>query len=338
MKLRIFEECMTETLYKGDCLIEMNKIADKSVDMILCDLPYGTTACKWDVIIPFDKLWEQYNRIVKSNGVIVLFGSEPFSSKLICSNISNFSHSWIWEKEQGSNFLLSNIQPMKIHENIMVFYPTFDDTESNLELREYFYSEKEKGNLSNKQINELLGYSTKGSGMAGHYFKKDKTQFIFPKKSDYLKLQQTGFFQKSYDELLILYESNKSNKRTFNQQFTEGKKYITKQGGISDVYGNKHKDIITVNEGKRFPKSILKFNRDKEKLHPTQKPIALLEYLIKTYTNENETVLDNCMGSGSTGVACINTNRNFIGIEKDDKYFEIAKDRIEKAKESLFDM
>jgi DNA modification methylase len=217
----------------------------------------------------------------------------------------------------------------------MVFYPTFDDTESNLELREYFYSEKEKGNLSNKQINELLGYSTKGSGMAGHYFKKDKTQFIFPKKSDYLKLQQTGFFQKSYDELLILYESNK---RTFNQQFTEGKKYITKQGGISDVYGNKHKDIITVNEGKRFPKSILKFNRDKEKLHPTQKPIALLEYLIKTYTNENETVLDNCMGSGSTGVACINTNRNFIGIEKDDKYFEIAKDRIEKAKESLFDM
>ena len=230
-------------LYKGDCLEVMKEIPDKSVDMILCDLPYGTTSCKWDVIIPFDKLWEQYNRIIKNNGVIVLFGSQPFTSLLVTSNIKNFRYEIIWEKEQAVNFAFQKKQIGKVHENICVFYkkqPTY-----NPQMREGF------------------------------------------------KPQQSG------SKMNVLSHSRITSGR--NQR--EGK-------------------------ADRYPISIVKFNRDRLRLHPTCKPIKLLEFLIKTYTNENETVLDNCMGSGSTGIACLNTNRKFIGIEKEEKYFEIAKERI----------
>lgn len=232
------------TLYKGDCLVEMNKIPDKSVDMILCDLPYGTTACKWDVIIPFDKLWEQYNRVIKDNGAIVLFGSEPFSSVLRCSNLKNYKYDWIWNKKKAGNFLLGKIQPMKIHENISIF----------------------------------------GNGKINYYPIKTPQK---PRKGRATK-----------------YSDNFSHNFEL-KEFTYCDKY---------------------------PISIQEFSNcdNKNKVHPTQKPTSLLEYLIKTYTKENETVLDNCMGSGSTGVACINTNRNFIGIELDDKYFKIAKERIKK--------
>ena len=230
-------------LYKGDCLEVMKEIPDKSIDMILCDLPYGTTKCKWDNIIPFDKLWEQYNRIIKNNGAIVLFGSQPFTSLLVTSNIKNFRYEIIWEKEQAVNFAFQKKQIGKVHENICVFYkkqPTY-----NPQMREGF------------------------------------------------KPQQSG------SKMNVLSHSRITSGR--NQR--EGK---------TD----------------RYPISIVKFNRDRLRLHPTCKPIKLLEFLIKTYTNENETVLDNCMGSGSTGIACLNTNRKFIGIEKEEKYFEIAKERI----------
>ena len=232
-------------LIQGDCLELMKEIPDKSIDMILCDLPYGTTACKWDSIIPFKPLWEQYKRIIKDNRAIVLFGSEPFSTMLRMSNLQNFKYDWIWEKEQGANFMLCKYQPYKVHEIISVF-----------------------------------SYGT---------------HIYFP-------------------------------------QMAEGKPYISGKGTSGDITGNVLK-TQTKNNGTRYPRSIQKFNTDKSKgsLHPTQKPVALFEYLIKTYTNENETVLDNCMGSGSTGIACINTKRNFIGIEKDGKYFEIAKKRIENA-------
>ena len=199
---------------------------------------------------------------------------------------------------------------------------------TNEELRQYFYDEKVKGGFTNKQVNEMLGYATTGSGMAGHYFKKDKEQFVIPNKKDYEKLQETGYFQKPYEEVEELY-SGGLNKKTYNPQMREGKKYTAKQGRGSEVYGNKDNAVTTVNNGTRYPITVLEFARDKDKYHPTQKPVALLEYLIKTYTLEGETVLDNCMGSGSTGIACINTKRNFIGIEMDDKYFEIAKKRIE---------
>jgi DNA modification methylase len=244
-------------LLHGDCLELMKDIPDKSIDMILCDLPYGTTACKWDTIIPFEPLWEQYERIIKDSGAIVLFGSEPFSTMLRMSNLQNFKYDWIWEKEQGANFMLCKYQPYKVHEIISVF-----------------------------------SYGT---------------HIYFP-------------------------------------QMTEGKPYISGKGTSGDITGNVLK-TQTKNNGTRYPRSIQKFNTDKSKgsLHPTQKPVALLEYLIKTYTDEGETVLDNCMGSGTTGVACVNTNRNFIGIELEDKYFEIAKQRINEAQNkpeqiTLFDI
>ena len=233
-------------LLQGDCLELMKNIPDGSVDMILCDLPYGITACKWDSVIPFEPLWEQYKRIIKDNGAICLFGSEPFSTLLRYSNLKMYRYDWIWEKEQGANFMLCKYQPYKVHEIISVF--------------------------------------------------SKKTHIYLP-------------------------------------QMTEGTPYISGKGTSGAITRNVKK-IQTKNSGTRYPRSIQRFNTEKSKgsFHPTQKPVALLEYLIKTYTNEGETVLDNCMGSGSTGVACINTNRNFIGIELDKKYFDIAKNRIEETK------
>ena len=232
-------------LYKGDCLEVMKLIPDGSIDAIITDPPYGTTACKWDSVIPFDLMWEQLNRIVKPNGAIVLFGSEPFSSALRMSNIKNYKYDWIWKKDAGSNFATVKFQPMKEHEIISVF----------------------NCKLYNPIKQERVG-------------------------------SRKGKITTSFDS-----------------------------GRVNSVYGNmKGIGKFDVPE-LRFPSSVQNFKRERG-LHPTQKPVALLEYLVKTYTNESETVLDFTMGSGSTGVACVNTNRNFVGIEMDDKYFEIAKERI----------
>ena len=232
---------------QGDCLELMKEIPDKSIDMILCDLPYGTTACKWDSVIPFEPLWEQYKRIIKDNGAIVLFGSEPFSTELRHSNMKMFKYDWIWEKTKASGFLNAKKSPLRAHEVISVFY---------------------------------------------------------------------------------------KNQPTYNPQYSFGHKPYKKinvSDGATSVYGkiDKTGTVGESKDGRRYPRSVIKFSNPNNKtIHPTQKPVALLEYLIKTYTNEGETVLDNCMGSGSTGVACINTNRNFIGYELDEKYFEIARKRL----------
>ena len=239
-------------LINGDCLEAMKDIPDKSIDMILCDLPYGTTACKWDTIIPFEPLWEQYNRLIKDNGAIVLFGSEPFSSKLRMSNLKMYRYDWIWQKTKGGGFMTATKQPLKRHETLSVFYknqPTYNPI---------------KYKVNDERID------------------KRKTFNVSQAKKDSV-----------YTELKTTHKKD---------------------------------------DGTRFPISVIQFNSTSIKgQHPTQKPVALLEYLIKTYTNEGETVLDNCMGSGSTGVACKNTNRDFIGIELDEKYFNIAKERIELA-------
>ena len=227
---------------RGDCLELMKEIPNESIDMILCDLPYGTTKNKWDSVIPLNKLWKSYERIIKDNGAIVLFSQMPFSAELVHSNLKLFKYEWIWEKDNGTGFLNAKKMPLKIHENILVFY--------------------KKLPLYNPQM-------------------------------------RTGF-----------------------------KPYKCKQGRHSTNYGAYEQGHITESNGERYPIDIIKFKKDSG-LHPTQKPVELLEYLIKTYTNENETVLDNCMGSGSTGVACINTNRNFIGYELDEHYFQIAKERLE---------
>lgn len=239
-------------LYNGDCLEIMKNIPDKSVDMILCDLPYGTTACKWDTVIPFEPLWEQYKRIIKDNGAIVLFGSEPFSTLLRYSNLKMYKYDWVWDKVRGVGHLLSKKRPMICVENISVFY--------------------KKQPIYNPQMR-----------------KREK-----PRKS-----------------------TNKGNDKVWNGN---GKKY----------------ESILLTE--KYPINLLTFSKSdmtKNNYHSTQKPVTLLEYLIKTYTNEGEIVLDNCMGSGSTGVACVNTGRKFIGIELDPKYFAISEERINGAIKEL---
>ena len=248
-------------LFLGDCLEEMKKIPDNFVDCIICDLPYGTSACKWDTVISLEALWKEYKRIIKPNRAIVLFAQQPFTTTLIYSNIKLWKYNWTWEKDNATNFLNSHYQPMKITEDICVF----------------------------------------GEG-ATSYTKKGSTLFYNPQFSE----------GKPYKCATGKHDNNSAIVR-------EGK------GGREDIEG-----YVTVSDGKRYPKNLIKFNRDKEKLHPTQKPVGLCEYLIKTYTNEGEVVLDNCMGSGSTGVACMNTNRRFIGIELEEKYFNMAKERIEK--------
>lgn len=227
----------------------MQNIPDKSIDMILCDLPYGTTKCKWDVIIPFNELWEQYNRIIKDNGAILLFGTEPFSSKLRLSNEKMYRYDWYWEKDKGTNFGSSRKQPLKKIETISVFYK-----------KQPFYDYK------GKKLDKPYK----------HTLPKNKSEVY---------------------------------------------------GGFSTFNNEEREYVIYTHETK---KNTIYFARDNgnKGLHSTQKPVALLEYLIKTYTLENEIVLDNCMGSGSTGVACVNTNRKFIGIELEDNYFEIARKRI----------
>ena len=250
-------------LHKGDCLEVMDRlIADGiKVDAIITDPPYGTTACKWDSVIPTNQMWERLNKLIKPNGAIVLFGSEPFSSALRMSNIKNYKYDWVWEKSMPTGMATSRFMPMKYHENILVFVnigkPTY-----NKQMAERSDAGKDRLKNSGRLLN--------GLNSKGNHTSKDS-------------------LSGTYSE----YDKNKVN-----------------------------------------PKSIVKFNsvanNNKTKQHPTQKPVALMEYLIKTYTNENEIVLDFTMGSGTTGVACKNLNRNFIGIELDDNYFDIAKDRIEK--------
>ena len=237
-------------IYNMDCLEGMKLIDDKSIDMILCDLPYGTTSCKWDTIIPFEPLWEQYERIIKDNRAIVLFATQPFASALIMSNLKLFKYEWIWDKHIPRNFINAKIMPMQRHENILVF----------------------------------------GKGKVTYYpqmIERDKPVKV-----------------KNYSKGDSVYKLN--NDGTDNKE---------------RVYTHRYPDTII--EGK--------WEANEGKLHPTQKPVALCEYLIKTYTNEGETVLDNCMGSGTTAIACINTGRNFIGFELDKHYCDIANERIRNA-------
>ena len=245
VKRRMPKSVPNVVLMLGDCLERMSEIRDGSVDMVLCDPPYGTTACKWDSVIPLDKMWEQLKRIIKPNGAVVLFGTEPFSSALRMSNIKKYKYDWVWDKRLPSGMQIAKYRPMQRHENIMVFC-------------------------------------------------ENGTPNYYPIKTP--QKERTG--------------------RIYSKSETSPIKY---DDGKLKTYKDKN------------PQSIIEFyKRDGESLHPTQKPVALMEYLIKTYTNENETVLDFTFGSGTTGVACVNTNRKFIGIEKDTTYFEIAKKRIER--------
>ena len=239
----------------GDCLEEMPKLADKSIDMILCDLPYQTTACKWDVLIPFEPLWKQYKRLIKDNGAIVLTASQPFTSALVMSNSTMFKHEWIWHKDKPNNFATAKYAPMKYHESIIVFC------------------------ISSPRYTPIMIART-GSGA-----KRCKTVI------NYKKGVSGGSHIKSTKDLTIRY-----------------------------------------NPQEKYPSTVLYFDtgRRQDYIHPTQKPVALFEYLIRTYTNEGDTVLDNCSGSGTTGIAAFNTKRNAILIEKDEIYFNAAKERFDR--------
>lgn len=250
---------MSIKLYKGDCLDIMPDLEDKSIDMILCDLPYGTTACKWDTIIPFELLWKQYERIIGNKSAIVLTACQPFTSVLIFSNLSLFRYCWIWDKNKATNFMSAKLMPLLRTEDIVVFSKSTCNSMSKIKMTYY-----------PQGITEINKVVSNGKNVGG-------------------KVAQDR-----------------------HAVFTEGKEYLQ--------------------QFTNYPTNILFFPNDNNPLHPTQKPVALMEYLIKTYTNEGDIVLDNCMGSGTTGIACLNTKRNFIGIEKDEKYFEIAKNRILKAK------
>lgn len=235
----------------GDCLKEMPNIEDGSIDMILCDLPYGITACKWDSVIPFEPLWEQYKRIIKDNGAIVLFGSQPFTSALVMSNPEMFKYEWIWEKSKAGNFLQGNKRTLKRHENVLVFY--------------------------------------------------NKPALYNPQKKE-----------------------NPNGERKLNHNPSRQPEH----GKTVGVNMNYTKAGENYEKGKLLPISIIRFPNSPNPLHPTQKPVALFEYLIKTYTNPGELVLDNCAGSGTTGVACRNLDRNFILIEKEEKYIDIINKRL----------
>ena len=312
--------CNKMKLYKGDCLEVMKTIQDKSIDAIITDPPYGTTACKWDSVIDFELMWEQLNRIIKPNGAIVLFGSEPFSSALRMSNIKDYKYDWIWNKKLGGNSMLVKHQPSKIHENILIF------RNSNFtEFSKYIKYKRINLGYSKKDIDLKLGLSTAYSWWEGR-----KKGIQLPSKKQYILLKKILKLDNRFDELIL--------KQRYIPQMTTGE-FRVKNGKTKNkdnAFGVDGAEYIKNNA--YYPKSILEISNAKRtgRVHPTQKPVPLMEYLIKTYTNENETVLDFTMGSGSTGVACKNTNRNFIGIEQDQKYFNIAEQRIKETEYKLF--
>ena len=255
-----------DKIYNMDCLEGMKQIPDGTIDAVICDLPYGTTGLKWDCPIPADKLWEQYRRIIKPDGAIVLFCQQPFTTALIASNIEMWKYNWIWEKEMGTNFIKCNYCPLKVSEDIAVF---------------------------------------------------SKAPIAWVKSGERMK---------------------------YNPQMSKGKPYVCTNGNSTDkAYSILHSQSqvcghVTVNKGERYPTNILRFIRDRDKLHPTQKPVDLLRYLVLTYTNEGDTVLDNCMGSGTTAIACIKERRHFIGFELSKEYFDKSVRRIkaEQAQLTLF--
>ncbi len=344
-------------IHQGDCLELMKEILDKSVDMILCDLPYGTTACSWDEIIPLDKMWEQYKRVIRPNGFIILTASQPFTTKLISSNIEQFSHQWIWEKEQGANPLLANVMPMKNFEDVIVFSNEYSkhDVKGEHPQRIYFKKVLDFIGLDLKKINEKLGHrkaehtfyvtprkATKGEvgQKRDHLTRIGSTQFNLCTEKTYLELIEIFGIDRmeGFIEWEILNKANlefrkelirrfdEKYPRTYNPQKTNGKKY-TSGGGYIEHVGS-YVEGGNVSE-ERYPTSIIKFNTEKNKSqHPTQKPVDLFKYLIKTYTNEGDLILDNCIGSGTTALACVQTGRSFIGIEKEEKYCKIARERL----------
>ena len=305
-------------LLHGDCLELMKQLPDKSIDAIITDPPYGTTACKWDSVIPFEPMWEQLKRIIKPNGAIVLFGSQPFTSALIMSNPKMFKYEWVWEKNNAGNFQLVNHQPLKIHETISVFC---NETHS-MEFADVMLENMKRLGLKNIDVSRLEVSRT--GRMTGWVTNKLNGSQL-PTPEQWNKICGLFGIEDKYREIL-----NRVKKITYNLDLNDTDTVCSNKGKAGTLghlsSENKRDNYVQTKTG--YPKSILRYDRENG-LHPTQKPVALMEYLIKTYTNEGETVLDFTAGSGTTGVAALNTNRNAILIERDAEYCAIIKKRIE---------
>lgn len=305
-------------LIHGDCTFEHKAIKDGSVDLILTDLPYGTVTniassdtvkhgmqnkTNWDCVIETEKIYEIANRILRRNGKMVLFSQQPFTTELISKQIPNlpFNYSMIWKKDHFANSLIAKKAPLNYYEDILVFSKgNHGDFGTDNSYREYLNTERKKANLTLDKMCGVCGLNTQGHGGSAYHWCSSKQPQLIP-ENHYLTLRAfTGFFLKDYEEL----------------------KLIHKKSFAKDI------SVFNLWEGNKYKSNILKYKKDYNGYHPTQKPILLLEDLVKTFSNENDLVVDLTMGSGTTGVACINTNRNFIGIEMDDNYFNIASERI----------
>ena len=316
-------------IHLGDCLDLMPSIPSKSIDMILCDLPYGTTACEWDSIIDMTRLWQEYARVIKDNGSIVLTAQGMFCAKLMTFKETWFNHDYVWIKNQHSNFALVGIQPLRVFENVLVFRPPRKDDieiQFNKELRAYFKQVNEFIGLKRSQIEQIIGHTGyhHSYGVTGCQFglctKETYEQLIACFKID----QMEGFL--NYDTLQSMnppYTFNFDD-RVRKKQFTT-RDMIARTKTIGDC-AKDYKGHIS-KEYENYPRNTLYFDCERG-MHPTQKPVALFEYLIKTYTNEGELILDNCSGSGTTAVACMNTNRRFICIERDETYHRKSIERL----------
>jgi len=322
-------------LYKGDCLVESDKIESGSVDLILTDLPYGTVKgmggdmekykhlsnADWDNVIDTNKIMQIANRILRKNGKMVLTANQPFTTELISKATPNLPHCYnmYWDKMHFANCLVANKAPVSYIEDVLVFSKRNpkNDIDSENKIRDYFLNERLKTKLSYKQINEgCFNSASNGGGMASNILTSYKKGWTFPTKKKYEALQKIGICLKPYEEL-------KKESDLLREI------YINKES-------LKYPSTFNLWEGNKYKSNILKYKKDYDGHHPTQKPVLLLEDLIKTFSNENDLVVDLTMGSGSTGIACKNTNRNFIGIEKDPNYFNIAEQRIKETEYKLF--
>lgn len=319
-------------IVNADCFDEFKNIADKTIDLVVVDLPYGQTDCEWDVKINLNQMWSELKRICKYNAMYVFFTTTKFGYELINSNPRWFRYDLVWEKSRTVGYLSANKMPLRTHEMIYIFADVRDDDLDNcrnLNLRAYAEKVKNYINRPRHEIDALLG----NQGV-DHFFRSQSTQFGLPTKSTYDKLIETFHIDQmdgfcNLDDLKAEWEGGIRDRNCYNPQKTPGKPYKVKGHKThTGVYGKQTSVPDYENPGDRHPTSVLKFNNPSKSLHPTQKPTDLCEWLIKTYSNEGDVVLDFCMGSGSTIIACLNTNRKYIGIEKDSEIFKVAEKRI----------
>lgn len=321
-------EEILNTVIQGDCLEVMKQLPDKSIDLCLCDPPYGITDCDWDIVPNFEELWKELKRIGTDNCTYVFTASQPFTTDLINSNREAFRYEWIWEKNSGSNPLLANKQPMKTHENIVVFQKDrkeiVKDLATFIELREYSRKLRKFLKYSRKKMVDALGDTS-----SQHFLEPDGPQWQLCTKETYNRIEKIFNIRnwdehKEWEDLNEIYEFGA---KTLNLQMTKGEAYVAKTGKANMPHLESLQGHTTINEGTRYPRSVLRINSEKG-LHPTQKPVALMAYLANTYSNQGDIILDPFLGSGTTAVAAKQLGRNYIGIEISEKYCKIANDRL----------